>query len=869
LSQDTGRTPTNAFTVLTVVNLVISFFGALILWLQFTPKRSISQFDLFGVKVLGWFEPIENVVEYEFSRPLLSLPLPIIAIILYAIAYLTSFDPLAPRRPMTRLFILHFSLAMVAAALVGSGLALEPGIVTWIILSAILVGYPLAALGVERGAGNALSSLSHYFFKKDRYHAANSVLAISMRLNPGDRGQQRELGISRFDMGDVVGTIDVLGPLATSDCQDEEVLRILEECYRTERQWAQAQEVNHRQLELKPDSEDLRIRGARILEEMGRRDEAIEILREGLPSDRPEYLEQLLVLNMRKKDLKAALETVRSMEKSNAHLDSREEQAYRAILEIDPKRREALEGLGDLLVRQHRVEQGYDLLEQVVRLDPSRHDLRGRLVHYYQTKDLLKMAEPHLAALIDAGRDSVDIALLYGNVLIQREEYDHALMHFQRAVENYPEDYRFAYFLAQIYFKNQAFEDARRWCREAEKRAKQPKDHTRLKTLRKRIDQALASRELQVLEERSHREPHNVDLRMQLIETLCEHDLVGKAITESDSFLSLHGETRGRVILLLERCAEQEEQNFRLLDFLADLKIEEKQWDGAYRLAKQMAEKSMNPDEVMAEHCRRILKENPDHVLSLESLATIYLQHENWEKVLEAEERLLQLGAGNDRQHQDALVQACMALGRPEKALDVARNLVAENPHDLTVRLKLVKLFAAGGDYGKAFEHLNVAQSMDYYNAEVVELMTTLREKRKRRDLQRLLEVIDKEPDNMQAQMQAGDLYSEMNNTKRSIACYQRVIHDPEMKNRAGVKLARAMIQLRMFDLAEETLDEVELRSDNADEEQMLKKLCYEVAEAFQQENMQERAAKFFKKIFRVDAAFEDVVDRIETLSEQ
>jgi hypothetical protein len=40
------------------------------------------------------------------------------------------------------------------------------------------------------------------------------------------------------------------------------------------------------------------------------------------------------------------------------------------------------------------------------------------------------------------------------------------------------------------------------------------------------------------------------------------------------------------------------------------------------------------------------------------------------------------------------------------------------------------------------------------------------------------------------------------------------------------------------------------------------------VAEVFREEVMHDRALKFYKKIFRVDAAYRDVVDKIETLSE-
>jgi tetratricopeptide (TPR) repeat protein len=156
---------------------------------------------------------------------------------------------------------------------------------------------------------------------------------------------------------------------------------------------------------------------------------------------------------------------------------------------------------------------------------------------------------------------------------------------------------------------------------------------------------------------------------------------------------------------------------------------------------------------------------------------------------------------------------------------------------------------------------------MDYYNADVVALLQTLGESRKRHRLGQLQQIIENEPDNYAAHMEAGDIHGALGETRKSIACYQKAIHEPKYKNFAGVKLANAMIELRMFDLAEESLNEIELRAETREAEDFLKKMCYQAAESFRQEAMHDKAMKLYKKIFRVDAAYKDVVDKIEQLS--
>jgi tetratricopeptide (TPR) repeat protein len=133
--------------------------------------------------------------------------------------------------------------------------------------------------------------------------------------------------------------------------------------------------------------------------------------------------------------------------------------------------------------------------------------------------------------------------------------------------------------------------------------------------------------------------------------------------------------------------------------------------------------------------------------------------------------------------------------------------------------------------------------------------------------LAQLAEIMDENPQDTAAQLEAGGLYLEVGEPKKAISCFQKASTSPEVKNIAKANLALAMARLRMFDLAEETLDEVTLEVKDPREQNKLKILFFDIAQTFENEDDSKRALKFYKKIFRIDAEFRRVVDKVESLS--
>ena len=88
------------------------------------------------------------------------------------------------------------------------------------------------------------------------------------------------------------------------------------------------------------------------------------------------------------------------------------------------------------------------------------------------------------------------------------------------------------------------------------------------------------------------------------------------------------------------------------------------------------------------------------------------------------------------------------------------------------------------------------------------------------------------------------------------------------MADLANAEMAVCLCERRMFDLADETLEPSQLTRENVARFRELNGMVYHVADALETEELYDEAHKYFKRIFRVDAAYRDVVNRLDRLSE-
>lgn len=853
-------------SILVGLNLPVSLFAALVLWQQFAGE--ISTWFLGTSQPFHWFEPLEKWWSTSFEKFWLSLPVPLFSLLLYLLGYMFSFHSILKKRPWRRLWVLHLEFSLLLAMTVVHGLTLELEGWVWGLWGAMVLAFPPAMLGLEHALAALLKKMAAQLENQAQYKSADRCLTLALRLKPGDQKRVQALGLSRFDLEEYEGAVQLLGPFMEEEEVSDSVLEALEVSLRNLAQWKQNWRVQQRLLARHPENLELRLGAARTLQNMGQMKKGLELLEQAPEPKMASLLDRALQYALEMEDMKAALRCIANMEKLPNRSDNALRQAYREVLKRDSENRAALEGLGEILIRQNLQEEGYAFLERVVRQDYHRYDLRTRLVQFYQESSQAAAMEPHLSALIDAGKANREIVLLYGSLLMEREEYDTALMHFEDGAERWPQDYRFPFFLARIALHNASLEEAMRWAEEALDLTQGQADRKRVQGLMQKIEKAWAGRDFELLEQRARHNPEDMDAQLEWLLSLCYHGQFDQAMDEYAIFLKKKPQMRERVIADLEAFLADRETNFRILDFLADLRLEAGEYDAVFALAEDMAAHSLDGDAVQIQYCERILQKKPDHQAALQRLTGLMVNAQEWERVLELYDQQIEMGIQFSRNDVDMQMHAALRTANPDLARELADALIENFPEDLSLRMDLLRFFANHECYDDALELGRQAREHFAENTELAGLVRETTRRWERHRLDELESLMAAEPDNMEYCLEAADLFARREQVKRAISLYQKATRDPEQKNKALCKMALAMARLRMLDLAEENLDEMNWEEILPEEEELFKTLTYDAAAFFQKAGDHLRALKYFKLLFRRDAAFRDVVDRIEALSE-
>ena len=300
------KTRIAAFNSLIGLNLALAIFAGLIVYLQF------------GRDVINIPNPLLPVVDFfgsnweQFARV---IGLCVLVLVFNVMGYLLGFDFLATQRPFRRLMLLHAQLPLMLIFMIAS-----PGIMdlsfglSIAIFLVILAVYATLAWQIERLFGKILTIMVRLLLAREKYIWSNRIAYLSILFRPNQVDQRKALGISRYETGDIPGTIKVLEPLVYNGFDDMQILEILEECYHVERQWDKVFQIEKREISIQPRNPVLRMRTARGLEKLQKYSEAAAILREGLPLPKLEYQELYFQNLFEMRDLPSAIEVVHAIE---------------------------------------------------------------------------------------------------------------------------------------------------------------------------------------------------------------------------------------------------------------------------------------------------------------------------------------------------------------------------------------------------------------------------------------------------------------------------------------------------------------------------------------------------------------------------
>ena len=112
--------------------------------------------------------------------------------------------------------------------------------------------------------------------------------------------------------------------------------------------------------------------------------------------------------------------------------------------------------------------------------------------------------------------------------------------------------------------------------------------------------------------------------------------------------------------------------------------------------------------------------------------------------------------------------------------------------------------------------------------------------------------------------LELGDILVDFKQYNEAIAQFQKASQTDRLRAIGKAKLARCLVVKSLFDLADETIREIALDENDREFIEPLKEVLYDIATRFESERYYQKAGALYKQIFKVDASYRDVVEKVE-----
>jgi tetratricopeptide (TPR) repeat protein len=323
------------------------------------------------------------------------------------------------------------------------------------------------------------------------------------------------------------------------------------------------------------------------------------------------------------------------------------------------------------------------------------------------------------------------------------------------------------------------------------------------------------------------------------------------------------------VTVTLSQLLEKNAENFTLLNYQRDLLMRIGDHDGVFRTSERMAVQSLNPDQVMRESCERLLQANPAHLLSLRWLTDHAHRTGDWAHAVELFEALMKVApeTAEDLEQLQRYFEALAGIQDLERGVEVARRLLDRHHREVENLKILARLYQQHGQLDEARRCFLCAREVDNQDRELHDAIATLDEEIRQDRIHEIEMLLEKEPENTALHHELGDLFYSFKRYTEAIPHLQRAEADPAIANLCRAKIAHALALRGMLDLAHETLAEVKLQAQSPEQLETLKAIHFNVGEIFREAGQSERALDAFKRLFRVDAGYRNVVQKLEKLT--
>ncbi len=357
-------------------------------------------------------------------------------------------------------------------------------------------------------------------------------------------------------------------------------------------------------------------------------------------------------------------------------------------------------------------------------------------------------------------------------------------------------------------------------------------------------------------------------MRFGYIRALVKNNNQERAVGEACVLLEKHPEQTDRLISEIEKLVNTVERNYRLMDYLAELKLQNKQYDEVFGLAKRMAEKAVSETEVIKSYCERILQHNEQHLPSTQTLLRLAEEKHDWPNIYKYAQKMLKIAPKYQKTLMNKLFRSAAMQGQIEIALQHADDVLEYDPHDMQFHLELADFLMHQNLFDESIKHIEIAEAHDFYNEDAKRMRNELKRCQAIQEIEDLEKMTEKNPEDTLSHFKLGKALSFDHKYREAIPRFQKAAQNPTLKDIAMAYIANCMAMIGMLELAEETIDEMTLMIDNQQHAREAKELIYEIAHILEEQKELKRALKIYKSLFRVDAGFKDITEKMERLTD-
>lgn len=782
------------------------------------------------------------------------------------IAYLLTLDYRRNKRPHLLLYFCFSGVSLQISSFVGANLEnylTLPFLIPVCLL--IAFGFPFLIFPLESFFRNFFFGLGKLVLSWNWYRMAGYFLHKALLFNPQDRPLREILGQAFHRAGHLNQSRGILLPLLQTGDLSQKSLHFLAQGFEKEEQWDRAIEFYNKILELNPGDKKISEILIALYIKNEQPDMAIPVLESLVDYNSLKdilRLEDLYAGIGRMDRVRELLLKAADVEKPPCNLTLLE---YRRLLKTHSIDINFLRDLADLCWKLDKKSEAAEYYEEILLLEPDNKPLRRKILDIYFESSQPELVERHIEYLIRQGDLSPLILQEYAELLMQKEDVDGARQYLEKARDLYPDEYQFPYIMAQLYYNEKQYDKARQEMATA-LRLVPPDKKDQIQILYRKIEGAILNVQIKKLRTEIENDPHNVEIRFTLIDQLMANAYLERVTYEIDTLLYYHPELKSKVIEHIEDLVNKHERNFLLLDYLADMYLREANYDKCMEIYEKMYNQSLDPKEVIRSCCGKILSMDSNYLPAHKRLGDLARDENVLPAMIEHYVFCLKENEDFIADRLESLFDGYYTTGSLKDAEEIGLKLIDKEPENALFLIKLSRLYLDMNRFQDAVERLEKALEVDPENKEIIGLFEKAVYSLKNQQLEDILKRLETEPDNSEYREQAGDLLGFFEKYNEAVIHYQRAAQLAPEADLCKAKLAFSLAKRGMMDLAEETLDEIKLSLTDSSDQKPVKQYFYDTARHFEREMEPQKALKFYKRIFRIDAAFMDVVDRIEKI---